>query len=138
LLNFSYHRQLQTFVSELNALYRREPSLYQIDDDFRGFEWIDFHDVESSVISFVRYAQNREDFIVFVCNFTPVPRSNYRIGVPKAGGYREILNSDAEMFGGSNMGNGGHVAAEPTASHGRPASVSLTLPPLAVIALKPE
>jgi 1,4-alpha-glucan branching enzyme len=138
LLNFSCHRQLQTFVRELNALYRSEPSLYQVDDDFRGFEWIDFHDVESSVISFVRYAQNRDDFIVFVCNFTPVPRLNYRIGVPKAGGYREILNSDAEMFGGSNMGNGGYVAAEPTASHGRPASVSLTLPPLAVIALKPE
>jgi 1,4-alpha-glucan branching enzyme len=138
LLNFAYHRQLQTFVRELNALYRDQPALHQVDDDYRGFEWIDFHDVEASIISFVRYAQNREDFIVFVCNFTPVPRLNYRIGVPKAGGYREILNSDAEMFGGSNMGNGGYVAAEPTASHWRPASVSLTLPPLAVIALKPE
>jgi 1,4-alpha-glucan branching enzyme len=137
LLNFACHRQLQVYVRELNALYGREPALYQVDDDFRGFEWIDFHDVEGSVISFVRYALNRDDFIVFVCNFTPVPRLDYRIGVPKAGRYLEILNSDAEMFGGSNMGNGGSVMAEETASHGRPASVMLTLPPLAVVALKP-
>jgi len=137
LLNFACHRQLQVYVRELNALYRREPALYQIDDDFRGFEWIDFHDVESSIISFVRYAQNRDDFIVFVCNFTPMPRRDYRLGVPKAGRYWEILNSDAEMFGGSNIGNGGFVMAEESASHGRPASVVLTLPPLAVLALKP-
>jgi 1,4-alpha-glucan branching enzyme len=138
LLNFCCHRQLQTYVRELNAMYRREPALFQIDDDFRGFEWIDFHDVEASVISFVRYAQNRDDFIMFVCNFTPVPRLEYRVGVPKAGRYREILNSDAEMFGGSNMGNGGFAMAEDIASHGRPASVTLTLPPLAVLAFKPS
>jgi 1,4-alpha-glucan branching enzyme len=124
-------------VREINALYRREPALYQVDDDYRGFEWIDFRDGEGSVISFVRYALNRNDFIVFVCNFTPVPRLDYRIGVPKPGRYLEILNSDAEMFGGSNMGNGGSVMAEESGSHGRPASVTLTLPPLAVLALKP-
>ena len=137
LLNFACHRQLQVFVREINALYRREPALYQVDDDYRGFEWIDFRDGEGSVISFVRYALNRDDFIVFVCNFTPVPRLDYRIGVPKPGRYLEILNSDAEMFGGSNMGNGGSVMAEESGSHGRPASVTLTLPPLAVLALKP-
>jgi 1,4-alpha-glucan branching enzyme len=137
LLNYHFHRRLQVFVAELNALYQREPSLYQVDDSYGGFEWIDFRDVEASVISFVRFAQNREDFIVFCCNFTPVPRLNYRIGVPKGGPYREILNTDADAFGGSNMGNGGSAVANGPACHGRPASMSVTLPPLAVVAFKP-
>ena len=111
LLNYAVHQRLQTFVRELNGLYRREPSLYEVDDTYQGFEWIDFHDWESSVISFVRFARDRDDFIVFVFNFTPVPRLNYRVGVPKDGAYREIFNTDAEMFGGSNMGNGGWAAA---------------------------
>ncbi len=136
LLEFPVHRTLQTLVRELNNLYRREASLYEVDDDYRGFEWVDFHDAEASVISFVRYARNRDDFIVFVCNFTPVPRLKYRVGVPKEGSYREILNTDAEMFGGSNMGNGGWAAAMNVACHGRPASLVLTLPPLSVVALK--
>ncbi len=136
LLNFDYHRKMQVFVEALNKLYRSEPALYEVDDDFHGFEWIDFHDVEASVISFVRYAQNRDDFIVFACNFTPVPRTSYRIGVPKEGFYREILNTDSEMFGGSNMGNGGYAAAEAVPCHGRPASFRITLPPLAVVAFK--
>ena len=83
-----------------------------------------------------RFAQDREDFIVFVCNFTPVPRHGYRVGVPKAGRYREILNTDAEMFGGSNLGNGGSVLADPIPFHGRLASLRVTLPPLAVVAFK--
>jgi 1,4-alpha-glucan branching enzyme len=136
LLNYAVHHRLQTFVRELNALYRREPSLYEVDDDYRGFEWIDFHDGESSVISFIRFARDREDFIVFCFNFTPVPRLNYRLGVPKPGAYREILNTDAEMFGGSNMGNGGWAAATNVECHGRPASLVLTLPPLAAVAFK--
>ncbi len=136
LLEYPVHRTLQTLVRELNGLYRREASLYEVDDDYRGFEWIDFHDAEGSVISFIRFAKNREDFIVFVCNFTPIPRKNYRLGVPKAGAYREIFNTDAEMFGGSNMGNGGWAAATNVACHGRPASLVLTLPPLAVVAFK--
>ncbi len=136
LLEYQVHRTLQTLVRELNGLYRCEASLYEVDDDYRGFEWIDFHDADSSVISFVRYARNRDDFIVFVCNFTPMPRLNYRVGVPKEGAYREILNTDAEMFGGSNMGNGGWAAATNVTSHGRPASLVLTLPPLAVLAFK--
>jgi len=137
LLEYGVHRGLQTLVRELNALYRREPALYEVDDDYRGFEWIDFHDAESSVISFVRYARDRENFLVIACNFTPVPRKSYRIGVPKAGLYREIFNTDAEMFAGSNMGNGGWVTATSVSDHGRPASLSLTLPPLAVVVLKP-
>ena len=136
LLNYAFHQRLQTFVRELNAFYRREPSLYEVDDSYQGFEWIDFRDGESSVIAFIRFARNREDFIVFCCNFTPVPRLNYRVGVPKAGAYREILNTDAEMFGGSNMGNGGWAKATNVECHGRPASLVLTLPPLSIVAFK--
>jgi 1,4-alpha-glucan branching enzyme len=136
LLQFPVHSTLQTLVQELNKMYRREPSLYQVDDEYVGFEWIDIQDTESSVISFARFARNREDMIVFACNFTPVPRVGYRLGVPKLGLYREILNTDAEMFGGSNMGNAGAVMAEEIAHHGRPASLKLTLPPLAVLAFK--
>ena len=136
LLEYPVHRTLQTLVRELNQLYRQEPSMYEVDDEYHGFEWIDFHDAEESVISFIRYARNRDDFIVFVCNLTPVPRLNYRIGVPKAGSYREILNTDAGMFGGSNMGNGGWAASVNVPCHSRPASLVLTLPPLAVLAFK--
>jgi 1,4-alpha-glucan branching enzyme len=135
-LQFPLHSKLQTLVKELNWLYRREPALYEVDDTFAGFEWIDFLDSESSVISFIRFAKNREDFVVFVCNFTPVPRPGYRLGVPKAGLYRELFNTDAEMFGGANMGNSGFVMAEEHRFHGRPASMLVTLPPLAVVAFK--
>ena len=107
-----------------------------MDDSYSGFEWIDFRDTEASVISFIRFAQNRDDFIVFCCNFTPVPRHFYRIGVPKSGIYSEILNTDAAMFGGSNVGNGGAVTSENVACHGRPFSISPTLPPLGVVAFK--
>ncbi len=137
LLQWPVHHTFQTFVKELNWLYRREASLYQVDDNFAGFEWIDFRDADSSIISFVRFALDRGDFLVFACNFTPVVRRDYRIGVPRKGIYREIFNSDAEMFGGSNVGNEGAVTAEPIVAHGRPASISLTLPPLGVVVFKP-
>jgi len=136
LLQFPVHATLQTLVKELNAMYRREPALYEVDDEYSGFEWIDIQDAASSVISFARYARNREDFIVFGCNFTPVPRMGYRLGVPQAGLYREILNTDSEMFGGSNMGNRGAVEADTIGAHGRPASLEIALPPLAVVAFK--
>ena len=136
LLQYPIHSRLQTMVKELNWLYRREPALHEVDDDYSGFEWIDFRDAEASIVSFIRFAQNRDDFIVFCCNFTPMPRQRYRIGVPKPGVYREILNTDAEMFGGSNMGNGGSAASEAVECHGRPFSLSVTLPPLAVVAFK--
>ena len=138
LLQFPVHHKLQLLVRALNRLYREEPALYQVDDDFRGFEWIDFHDAESSVIIFARFAQDRENFLVFCCNFTPVPRAGYKIGLPKRGGYHEILNTDAEMFGGGNIGNGGWVQAEDHPSHGQPASAKIVLPPLSVVVLKPE
>ena len=136
ILQFPIHAGLQAYVRELNRLYREEPAYHQIDFDYRGFEWIDFSDVEKSIISFLRRAENPGHDLIFVCNFTPVPRWNYRIGVPEAGYYREILNTDAGMFGGSNMGNGGGVMADKIAAHHRPASIAITLPPLAVIAFK--
>jgi 1,4-alpha-glucan branching enzyme len=138
LLQWPVHQKLQTMVKELNWLYRREPALYEVDDNFSGFEWIDFRDSESSIISFVRFAKDRQDFIVFACNFTPVVRYGYRIGVPRAGRYREILNTDSSMFGGSNVGNDGSAATQDIAFHSHPASLSITLPPLAVVAFKPE
>ena len=138
LLEWPVHRNLQTMVKQLNALYRSEPSLYQVDYSFAGFEWIDFRDADSSVISFLRLAKNRDDFLVFACNFTPVPRRHYRIGVPRPGVYREVFNSDSAMFGGSNVGNSGEVRAEQVSLHGRPASIAITLPPLGVVVFKPK
>jgi len=137
LLQYPIHYKLQTMVKELNWLYRREPALFEVDDTYHGFEWIDLQDSESSIITFLRFARNREDFIVFACNFTPVPREGYRIGVPRAGLYRELFNTDSELFGGANLGNAGAVMAEEIPFHGRPASLNVTIPPLAVVAFKP-
>jgi 1,4-alpha-glucan branching enzyme len=118
-------------------MYRREPALHEVDYDPHGFEWIDCNDNEHSVFSFLRRARDADDFVVVVINFTPVPRAAYRVGVPRAGAYRELLNTDSEIYGGSNMGNGGAVQAEDVAAHGRPCSLSLVLPPLACLVLKP-
>jgi 1,4-alpha-glucan branching enzyme len=138
LLDHAIHRQLKDYCAALNRLYRSEPSLYEIDFQGWGFEWIDFHDAENSIVSFVRYAKDRTDYTVFVCNFTPTPHLSYRIGMPEACGFREIFNSDAEIFGGSNLGNGGYVTAEETPSHGRPASATVVIPPLGIVVLKPD
>jgi 1,4-alpha-glucan branching enzyme len=136
LLQYPTHFKLQTMVKELNWLYRREAALFEVDDSYQGFEWIDLQDAESSIITFIRFAHNREDFIVFACNFTPVPREGYRIGVPKPGLYRELFNTDSELFGGANVGNAGAVWAEEIPFHGRPASINVIIPPLAVVAFK--
>jgi 1,4-alpha-glucan branching enzyme len=136
LLEYDPHRKLQSLVRELNRLYRSNPAYYQVDFHYQGFEWIDFRDVEHSIISFLRRAEDPEDFLVFCCNFTPLPRKLYDIGVPQAGVYEEILNTDSELFGGSNMGNGGAVTSTPVPKHGRPHSLSITLPPLAVVAFR--
>jgi 1,4-alpha-glucan branching enzyme len=136
LLEFDYHRQLQTLMRELNRLYRSSPALYQVDFHYTGFEWIDFHDWEASVIAFLRRAEDPSDFILFCCNFTPVPRQGYEFGVPEEGFYEEILNTDSELFGGSNMGNGGCVSSRPVPKHNRPNSIAVTLPPLAVVAFR--
>jgi 1,4-alpha-glucan branching enzyme len=138
LLQYEPHQKLQRFVQDLNHLYTSEPSLYEIDTDWQGFEWVDFQDSDNSIVSFLRKAKNTEDMLLFACNFTPVPRYNYRLGVPRSGFYREILNGDAELYGGSNIGNQGGIWAENIPSHQHSCSISLTLPPLAVVILKPE
>src|SRR2546428_13612 len=132
------HLGLQRYVRDLNRLHRNEPSLHQADFDWTGFQWIDYNDGEQSAIAFMRKARDQANFVVCVCNFTPVPRHGYRIGVPAPGWYRELLNSDAAFYGGSNVGNWGGVQAEATPWHGLPYSLSLTLPPLAVLFLKPS
>jgi 1,4-alpha-glucan branching enzyme len=133
LLSFDYHRKLQLFVRELNWFYRANRPLHEVDFHWSGFEWADFHDADNSIISFVRYAEDRSDFLLICCNFTPVPRIGYEVGVPAAGYYAEVLNSDSELFGGSNMGNGGGAMSRPEPRHGRADSLTITLPPLAVV-----
>ncbi len=136
LLDWPSHKGLQQFVGDLNRLYQSEPALHEIDDSWEGFKWIEFRDSEQSVLVFMRLARDTDDFLVTICNFTPVPRYNYRIGVPEAGHYEEILNSDAGDYWGSNVGNMGGKASEPIGFSGLLHSLSLTLPPLGILILK--
>jgi len=136
LLEWDTHRGIQRLVRELNGLYRGQPSLHRLDHRPEGFEWIDFRDVDNSVLSFLRRAEDPDDFTVCVFNFTPVVRHGYRIGVPAPGRYREILNTDEPRFGGSGVGNGEGVEAEAIPWAGRPFSIPLTLPPLAALFLQ--
>ena len=133
------HAGVQRFVRDLNRVYRGEPALYQVDFSWEGFEWIDAADAESSVIAFLRKAKHAAGAtLLVVCNFPPLPRSNYMVGVPQAGFWREIVNSDAHEFGGAGWGNLGGVESAPIGMHGRESSISLTLPPLSTIMLKHE
>jgi 1,4-alpha-glucan branching enzyme len=137
LLQWRSHAGLQKLVADLNHLYRREPALYEVDFEYPGFDWVDCHNHAESVITYLRRAKNPDDFLVVCCNFTPVVRELYPVGVPQPGWYQEVLNSDSEHYGGSNVGNGlGGVMAEPTPAQGRPYSLRTTLPPLATIILK--
>ena len=136
LLEFDYHRKLQHLVRELNRIYRANPALHQVDFHYSGFEWVDFHDGEHSIIAFLRRAEDPKDFLLICCNFTPVPRKHYEFGVPEEGFYEEILNTDSESFGGSNVGNGGVVSSKPAPRHGRSHAIAVTLPPLAVVVFK--
>ncbi len=136
LLEFDLHRKLQSLMQALNRLYHANPAMYQVDFHYTGFEWVDFHDWENSIIAFLRRAEDPDDFILFCCNFTPVARQGYDFGVPAEGFYEEILNTDSELFGGSNLGNGGLVSSKPVPKHNRPQSISVTLPPLAVVAFR--
>jgi 1,4-alpha-glucan branching enzyme len=136
LLEYFPHRGVQRLVKDLNELYRKEKALHELDCDPAGFEWVDFSDYEQSVISFLRKSRSGE-MVLVVLNFTPVPRYNYRVGVPKGGLWLEIFNSDSELYGGANIGNMGRVMAEDVPFHGRPYSLSLTLPPLGAVFLKP-
>jgi len=138
LLQWEPHQKLRRFVADLNRLYCREPALYERDSDPAGFEWIDLHDWEHSIISYIRRAAHPADYLVIVCNFTPVPREGYRIGVPEHCLYREVFNSDALIYGGSNMGNRGGFWSEALPWQGRPYSLNLTVPPLSVCVFKPQ
>ncbi|SDX39349.1 1,4-alpha-glucan branching protein GlgB [Thiocapsa roseopersicina] len=138
LLERPQHEGIKQIVSDLNRLYREQPALHEVDFDSSGFEWIDCHDSSQSVLSYLRKDLSGEQIVAAAFNFTPVPRTNYRIGVPEPGFYREALNSDAALYGGSNVGNQGGVEAEPVSWMGRPYSIPIALPPLAGIILVHE
>jgi len=137
-LQYPFHSGMLSWVEQLNRLYASEPALHELDTDPQGFEWIDCNDSVASTISLLRKGKSSKQQVVVVCNFTPVPRIGYRLGVPAGGFWRELLNSDAKEYGGSGMGNLGGVMAEKQEVHGRPYSLNLTLPPLAVIFLKAD
>ena len=132
------HAGLKRWVRDLNTLYRGEPLLHTMDFNPAGFEWVDCKDFQRSIISFLRRGQNPNDQLLFVCNFTPVVRQNYRVGVPLEGYWKEILNSDAPLYGGSGQGNFGGLSTVPLPIHGRPFSLNMTLPPLGIVIFRPE
>ncbi len=139
LLQNRNHEGLQRWVRDLNTFYRAEAAMYQVDFSPEGFRWIDCNDKDLSIISFLRYGRDpQKDRLAFVCNFTPVPRYNYRVGVPEDGHWVEALNSDAPLYGGSGQGNLGGVSASPVSHHGQPYSINLTVPPLATLIFKPR
>ncbi|MEK6765162.1 MAG: 1,4-alpha-glucan branching protein GlgB [Planctomycetota bacterium] len=135
-LEYPFHRGMQKWVKDLNHLYRTEPALYELDFSADGFEWISLHDWEQSIISFIRKGRDNDKMVLIVCNFTPVQRRIYNVGVPRGGFWAEVLNSDAEVYGGSGCGNAGGVEAAPVPVHGRTHSLCLTLPPLGVLFFK--
>ena len=132
------HRGVQRLMSDLNRLHATERPFFEVDFEWAGFEWIDANDAAASILSFIRRARNPEDYVVVVCNFTPVVRLDYRVGVPGPGFYREILNTDSVYYEGSDVGNAGGVRAEPIPWNDRPWSVKLKVPPLAAVYFKPQ
>jgi 1,4-alpha-glucan branching enzyme len=135
-LRYPHHKGLQKWVEQLNHFYSSEKAMHELDADPAGFEWVDCNDSQASVVSLLRKGKEPEDTILVVCNFTPVPREEYRVGVPAQGFWREVLNGDAIEYGGSGWGNMGGKEAQTIPSHGRPYSLNLTLPPLAAVFLK--
>ena len=138
LLAYAPHRGLQRWVQDLNALYRGEPALHQLDCEPGGFEWIDCNDADSGVLSYLRCGKAKGEVLVIVCNFTPVARQDYGVGAPWGGSWKEVLNSDSALYGGSNTGNAGGLTAAGTPLHGRPDSLRVILPPLGVVIFKPQ
>jgi len=135
-IQYPVHRGVQAWMEQLNRVYRSEPALHTLDSTVDGFEWVDCNDNATSTISLLRKSESPRDTVLVVCNYTPVPRLGYRVGVPHGGYWRELLNSDAREYAGSGMGNMGGVQAEEIPTHGRPFSLNLTLPPLAALFLK--
>jgi 1,4-alpha-glucan branching enzyme len=137
-LQYDYHRGMLAWVEQLNRLYRSEPAMHVLDNNPAGFEWVDCNDPATSTISLLRKSESTKDSVLVVCNFTPVPRTGYRIGVPHGGYWRELLNSDGKEYAGSGMGNFGGAQADAEHAHGRPYSLRLTLPPLGALFFKGE
>jgi 1,4-alpha-glucan branching enzyme len=135
-IQYPVHRGVQAWMEQLNRVYRSEPALHTLDNTVDGFEWVDCNDNATSTISLLRKSESPRDTVLVVCNYTPVPRLGYRVGVPHGGYWRELLNSDAREYAGSGMGNMGGVQAEEIPTHGRPFSLNLTLPPLAALFFK--
>jgi 1,4-alpha-glucan branching enzyme len=138
LLQFKEHAGLKQALKDLNWLYRSRTALHQRDCEPEGFQWIDCNDGDAGVISYIRRGADPNDFVVVVCNFTPVVRRDYRIGVPRSGRYYEAFNSDSSFYGGSNVGNGDGLCTLGAPRHGQPDSLSVTLPPLGAFVLVPE
>jgi 1,4-alpha-glucan branching enzyme len=138
LLEHPGHAGIQSLIRDLNRVYRDEPALWERDYDPAGFWWLEPNDADANVIAFARSSRNGERVVVFAANLSPVPRAGYRLGLPRAGHWREALNTDSTYYGGTDMGNMGGVVAEPIPWHGQPVSAEVTLPPLAVIWLVPE
>jgi 1,4-alpha-glucan branching enzyme len=137
-LQYLNHNGMQKWVGELNRAYREQPGLHVLDNEASGFEWVDCNDSLTSTISLLRKSENPADSVLVVCNFTPIIREGYRVGVPTGGYWRELLNSDGKEYGGTGVGNLGGVHAESTEAHGRPYSLRLTLPPLGALFLKAQ
>jgi 1,4-alpha-glucan branching enzyme len=137
LLQYPGHAGVQRWVKDLNAWYGNDSALYQTDFNSKGFEWVDFHDAEASVLAFLRFGRDHDDMTLACFNFTPVVREDYRVGVPRGGLWREALNSDSEWYHGSGVGNAGAVMAQEAQGHGRPYSLTLKLPPMGMVIFKP-
>jgi 1,4-alpha-glucan branching enzyme len=138
LLQYERHQALQRTVRDLAHLYRNEPALHEFDFEWKGFEWVDCNDWQSSILSYLRHGKSTNDQLLIVCNFTPVPRKSYRIGVPRGGFWREIFNSDALEYGGGGQGNQGGLTADCQSCHGRPFTLNVTIPPLGALIFKSE
>ncbi|NQT39250.1 MAG: alpha amylase C-terminal domain-containing protein, partial [Planctomycetes bacterium] len=138
LLQWSSHEGLRKCVADLNRLYRLEKAMHQLDFDGHGFEWIDCNNYDDSTLSYLRRAKDPDDFLVVCSNFTPIFRTKHILGVPEACWYEEVFNSDSTYYGGSDKGNGPGLMAKDVPAHGRPASINITLPPLATVIFKPR
>jgi 1,4-alpha-glucan branching enzyme len=138
LLEHSEHSGMQALVRGLNRVYRAEPALWELDHTAEGFRWLELHDAGANVVAFARFSADGERTLVCACNFAPVPREAYRIGMPHAGRWCEVLNTDSSFYGGSDWGNLGGVEAEGVTWHDQPFSAEVTLPPLGVVWFVPE
>jgi 1,4-alpha-glucan branching enzyme len=137
LLGYDMHQKIFAYIKELLKIYKRSKPLYELDHRHDGFEWIDVSNSEQSIFTFIRRGSSENDLLVFVCNFTPVVYQNYLVGMPLKGSYREILNSDAESFGGSGVVNKKALVTIDQPFHGRPCSIKLSIPPYGISVLRP-